>query len=86
MASRTQSSRNSYYDRAGEMLGRARQEATTPRILAAGAVAAGATAYALLRDPVRRERLKDMAQDYIDRGSAWWQGKSPPAANEITVS
>jgi hypothetical protein len=89
MASRTQGrSRRSYYDRAGEMVGRARQEATTSRIVAAGVVATGAAAYALLRDPSRREQLKATAQDYINRGTAWWQGQSnaQPAASEITVS
>jgi hypothetical protein len=88
MASRTKTNNRGYYDRAGDVLGRARQEATTPRIIAAGAVAAGAAAYALLRDPARRERIRGFAQDYIDRGSAWWQERSssPPVASEITVS
>lgn len=87
MASKTHTSSRGFYDRAGDMLGKAREEATMPRLLAAGAVAAGAAAYALLREPARRERIRETARDYIDRGTKWWQGgsQSPPAATEIAV-
>lgn len=87
MASKTHTSTRGYYDRAGDMFGRAREEATMPRLLAAGAVATGAAAYALLREPARRERIRETVRDYIDRGTRWWQGgtQSPPPASEGMV-
>jgi hypothetical protein len=88
MVSKTNSS-GSYSDRASDLLSRARGEATTPRLIAAGAVAAGAGAYALLRDADRRERLTTVARSYADRVASWWnesRGRSEkPTAAEITL-
>jgi len=76
--------------RAGDFMQRARQQATLPRILTAGAVAAGAaTIYAVLRDPARRERLKQSARDYMERGMSWWNERgteSAPSARHVPVS
>jgi hypothetical protein len=44
----------------------ARREATTPRIAAAVAIGAAAAAYGLLRDPDRRERLRQSAHDLTE--------------------
>ncbi len=77
-----------YRAQATEMLSRTREQATMPRMLAAGAVAAGAGVFALLRNPERRERLKGMAHDYSERVSGWWneaRGQKPPSASEISV-
>jgi len=88
MASKSSTNRT-YSERAGRLMNQARQEATTPRLIAAGTIAAGAAAYALLRDPARRDRLIQSARDYVDRGTAWWnqsRASETPAASEITVS
>lgn len=89
MATKSPRTNGNYRERAGEYLSRARQEATTPRLIAAGAVAAGAAAYALLRDASRRDLIRESARDYLDRGMAWWHSGSTaeaPAASEIAVS
>lgn len=88
MANTSANSRRS--SRVGEFMDRARKEATLPRMVAAGTVAAGAAAYALLRDPARRERLKKSARDYVERGSAWWNdgrgSQKTPSASHIPVA
>ena len=89
MANRTASNNRSYSRRASQLLDRARGEATTSRLIAAGTVAAGAAAYALLRDPQRRDRLMSSARAYLDRGTAWWNEntrKEEPSASGIAVS
>lgn len=89
MATKSQGRGQSYSARAGNLFGRARQEATPSRLIAAGALAAGAAAYAVLRDPARRERIRESARDYLDRGTAWWQGSDSsraPSAVGIPVS
>jgi hypothetical protein len=89
MATASSNNRRRRSARAGEFFDRARQEATLPRLFAAGFVAAGATAYALLRDPERRERLKLRAQTYVDSAAAWWndqQRSETPAAAAIPIS
>jgi hypothetical protein len=72
MATTSSGNRRSRSTRSSDLFDRARQEATMPRLFAAGALAAGAAVYALLRDPDRRERLKQRTQDYVDRASDWW--------------
>jgi hypothetical protein len=88
MANRTGSNNRSYSARASRLMGRARQEATPSRLIAAGTLAAGAAAYALLRDPERRDRLTKSARDYLDRGMAWWDQSTrneAPSASNIAV-
>jgi hypothetical protein len=55
--------RDSLSSRARSGWDTARREATTPRIAAAVAIGAAAAAYGLLRDPDRRERLRQSAHD-----------------------
>ena len=89
MASKSANSRRNYSTRANDLVHRASQEATAPRLAAAGALTLGAAAYALLRDPERRGRLKNRAQEYIDLASAWWnadsQRQQPASAAQIPV-
>lgn len=88
MATKSQNNRG-YSNRAGDLIDLARREATTSRLVAAGTLAAGAAAYAVFSNPARRERIKDLAQGYVDRANAWWQGEQSnqsPSAAEIPVS
>ncbi len=81
--------RNSFSSRASDFVDRARNEATPARLVAAGTLAAGATAYAVLRDPARRERMRDGAQSFIDRGLNWWRDgelRQTPAAEPISAA
>lgn len=57
----------------------ARREATTPRIAAAVAVGAAAAAFGLLRDPDRRERLRQSAHDLKSRMNL---GSASPASTQ----
>jgi len=66
-------------NRLSEMSRSVSQQATTPRLAALGAVAAGAATYAYLRDGDRRTRLTGMARDYAGRLSSWWSGGSQSA-------
>lgn len=87
MVNRRNSS-GSYSERASDLLTRARGEVTAPRLIAAGAVAVGAGAYALLRDAGRRDRLGDLARSYADRAGSWWnetRARPEPNAAEITI-
>jgi len=86
MPTESANSRRGYSARANDLAHRVRQEATAPRIAAAGALTLGAAAYALLRDPARRERLKDRAQEYIDLASAWWNSDSRPQPSAVSAS
>lgn len=61
------SGRQSFGDRAKAGWETARREATAPRIAAAVAVGAAAAAYGLLRNPDRRERLRQSAHDLRGR-------------------
>jgi hypothetical protein len=81
--------RRSQSRRTSDLLDRARQEATMPRLFAAGVLTAGAAAYALLRDPDRRERLQQRTQNYLDRASTWWnaqKGSETPSSAAIPIS
>jgi len=73
-------------NRLSEMSRSVSQQATTPRLAALGAVAAGAATYAYLRDGDRRTRLTGMARDYADRVSSWWSGGSQPTQNAPAAS
>ena len=55
------SSDTSWRGRARSVLASARREATTPKIAAAVAAGAAAAAIGFLRDPQRRERLRQSA-------------------------
>lgn len=58
-------SNSSLSNRARSGLKAARREATTPRIAAAAAaIGAAAAAFGLLRDPDRRQRLRQRAHDF----------------------
>lgn len=86
MATKSANGSRNYSARANNFMQRAQQEATGPRLAAAGALALGAAAYAVLRDPGRRERLKDRAQEYVDLASAWWNADSGPQPQTASVS
>ncbi len=86
MASKSANTRRNYSARANDLMHRASQEATAPRLAAAGALTLGAAAYALLRDSERRERLKSRAQEYIDLASAWWNADKPPQQPVATAA
>jgi hypothetical protein len=78
-------------DRLNAMSRSVSQQATTPRLAALGAMAAGAATYAYLRNEDRRTRLTSKARDYADRVSSWWAGgaqsaQDMPAASSIAVN
>jgi len=86
MATKSTNGRRSYTARANDFVQRAQREATGSRLAAAGVLALGAAGYVLLRDPARRERLKDRAQEYIDLASAWWNSDSRPQPSAVSAS
>jgi hypothetical protein len=89
MATKSANGSRRYSARANDFMHKAQQEATAPRLVAAGALALGAAAYAVLRDPGRRERLKGRAQEYMDLASAWWNADSTqpqqPAVSAVHI-
>jgi hypothetical protein len=82
------SNRRGFRNRARIGLNSARREATAARLATVGALALGAAAYGLLRDPDRRERLSKSARDLSDRLMSGWsrQSASPtPGASGIAI-
>lgn len=80
--------RRGFRDRARMGLSSARREATAPRLATVGALALGAAAYGLLRDPDRRERLTRSARELSDRLMSGWsrQPANPtPTASGIAI-
>lgn len=81
--------RQGFRDRARMGLNSARREATAPRLATVGALALGAAAFGLLRNPDRRERLTKSARDLSDRLTSGWgrQSANPaPNASGITIA
>lgn len=81
-AQRSKNGSRSYSRRAADMLDTARENATAPRVAAAGAVALGALAFAYMRDKDRRDRLTRTARDYTDRATNWWHGAQKTGASQ----
>lgn len=81
--------RHGFRDRARMGLSSARREATVPRLATVGALALGAAAFGLLRNPDRRERLTKSARDLSDRLASSWgrqSANSAPSASAITIA
>lgn len=76
----TASARRSRSSRGADWMESVREQATTSRLVAGAALAVGAAVYALMRDPARRDSLKQKAQGYLDRGKEWWNAE--PAVTE----
>lgn len=70
--------RRGFRKRARLGLDEARRQATVPRLATVGALALGAAAYGLLRDPGRRERLTRSVRDLSNR---LMSGRSRQSAN-----
>ena len=82
------SNRRGFRNRARMGLNSARREATAPRLATVGALALGAAAYGLLRDPDRRGRVIKSARDFSDRLMSAWSrptAHSAPSASGIAI-
>jgi hypothetical protein len=63
----TTADNRSFTTRARTSLDAARKEATAPRLVTVGALALGAAAFGLLRNPQRRHRLAKSMRDLYER-------------------
>ncbi len=58
----------------------ARNQSTTSKLTTLGALAAGAAAVAYFKDAGRRAKVQDMARDYGNRVTSWWDTMFPSIA------
>jgi hypothetical protein len=79
--------RRGFGNRARMGLNSARREATAPRLATVGALALGAAAFGLLRNPERRERLTRNARDLSNRlMSGWGRQSANPTPNASGIA
>lgn len=78
--------RRGFGNRARMGLTSARREATAPRLATVGALALGAAAFGLLRNPERRERLFKNARGLSDRLTGWGRQSANPAPSASGIA